>query len=332
MDWAAAWVSLLQWLGAWVGWLTRRVQHEAAWRNGPRGFDDLWRTTLRNEGIIYVRLLRRFDKWCVDRGIILELAADVDAAAAEFLKTLGRGEVSQFLAALLKAFPPLRSSLPWTTATRNNLLAAVPTAHHQPLTWRLCLGVAAVLSHLGRRGDAVCLLAQWRLGLRPGEALAVLPEHIWLPSLQQLCAIVKLGTNRGTNVGRQQYVRVYPEDRLSLWLLGRIKACRAPRQRIGRWTTTTQQTYWMRRASSLLGLGDRWSAHSPRAGWASARHLAGQPLAELQGDGRWASLGSLKVYLDVIGAMQADAEQASQRLDGWLCELEEQFAAMYTWF
>ena len=332
MEWADAWVSLLQWLGAWVGWLTRRLSSDSAWRRGPQGFDTLWRATLRNDGLIYTRLLRRFDQWCVEHGKVLELASDVDTAAAEFLKTLGRGEGSQFVSALLKAFPPLRYALPWAVATRNNLVATATPQHHPPLTWRLCLGLAAVLCLLGRKGDAVGLLVQWRLGLRPGEAQRLLPEHIWLPTVPQLCAIVRLGVGRSTKVGRQQYVRVYPEDHLTMWLLQRVKSCRGPQHPIGKWRSTQQQTFWMRRASVLLALGDRWSAHSPRAGWASARHLAGQPIAELQGDGRWSSVGTLKIYLDVIGSMQAEAEQASVRLSGWLDELEQQFVATYMWF
>ena len=312
MEWADAWVSLLQWLGAWAGRSTRRLHSDAAWRTGPQGFDVLWCATLRNDGLTYTRLLRRFDQWCVEYSKVLELTTDVDAAAAEFIKTLGRGEASQFVSAFLKAFPPLRYALPWAVATRNNLVATAPPQHHPPLTWRLCLGLAAVLSLLGRKGDAVGLIAQWRLGLRPGEALKLLPDHIWLPTLPHFCAIVRLGVGRGTKVGRQQYVRVYPEDRFTLWLL--------------------QQTFWMRQASTLLALGDRWTAHSPRAGWASARHLAGQPLAELQGDGRWSSVGTLKVDIDVIGSMQAEAEQASLRLSGWLDELEQQLVSTYLWF
>ena len=67
----------------------------------------------------------------------------------------------------------------------------------------------------GRRADAVVLLLQWRLGLRPSEAMALRASHIWLPGDTELCGVVEVGARRGTKVRRRQYVRIHPQDDLT---------------------------------------------------------------------------------------------------------------------
>ena len=313
-------------------WLRRLRSDAENWRHGPPGYTELWRATLKHNGAAYTRVLARFDAHCRQRGVALETAADVDAAASAYCCQLGKGEAGTLLAAILKAFPPLRGRLPWFAATQRCQAALIPTAHHAPLSWRFCVGIAATLCALGRKSDAFVLLLQWRLGFRPGEALALRAAHVWLPSQAGLCGIVEVGARLGTKVRRRQYVRVHAPDHLTWWLLQRLRACRPGDTQVGRWRTTTQMTYWIRKAARILGVhDDRWSSHSPRAGWASARQLAGQPIDDLLVDGRWAGVGTLRVYLDVLGAMTAELEEGAPRIDGWLAAQEASTHSLYYW-
>jgi len=302
---------------------------DTAWRRPPPGFSDLWQSTLKQRGAIYVKRLTLFNDWCVSRKVCLDTTQDVDYAACRYVTTLGKGEGTHFVAALVKAFPPLRGCLPWTTAVQRNRVATMPTEHHPPLTWRVTLGIAAVLVMFGRREDAALLMLQWRLGLRPGEGYMLIGAHFHLASDPHICSTVRLGARYGTKLKREQFARVYPGDAITVFLIGRIKACRAAHQPVGRWRTTTQQTWWMRKACVVLQLPTMWTAHSPRAGWATARHVAGQSATDLMVDGRWNSLTTLKIYLDAIGALGASDIEGIQRLEGWFDTLEQSFYVDY---
>jgi len=332
MELAAALAFLVSWLSEWLIWLRRRLAADTCWRQVPVGFEALWKSTLKNNGAVYVGLLRRFSAWCKREHVTLDTVQELDNAAARFLFTLRKAEGSQFVAALIKAYPPVRYQLPWTFSVQKNRAAAEPPQHHEPLSWPMALALAAVLDLFGRKSDAVQLLVQWRLGFRPGEALQLQAEHIFLPDASYDCGIVRAGVARGTKLRRTQFVRVYRSDTLTWLLLSRVKACRAPSQRIGRWTSVPQQTWWMRKATRALQLEEKWSAHSPRAGWATARHVGGQSVEGLMLDGRWASMQSLRVYLDAIGSTRGDNTPRAMELMPWINQLSLRFYDSYMWF
>ena len=58
----------------------------------------------------------------------------------------------------------------------------------------------------------------------------------------------------------------------------------------------------IRAAERSYGLDLGWTAHSPRAGFASDGIARGRPAAELQYEGRWRSSDSFLTYVDVITA------------------------------
>ena len=315
-----------------VYWLQRLLQNETAWRQPPPGFERLWQTTLKNDGAIYQESLRLFYEWCRAQGIVLDAAADVDAAASRYLGTLSRARGNHLLAALLKAHPPLRYHMPWAFAVHKCQASLQTVEHHAPMTWRLALGIAFILARMGRRKDGALLLVQWRLGLRPSEAQQLVAMHLWVPECRQQCGIVRVGVRHGTKVRRTQFVRVYPDDAVTWFLVTRVLACRRPHEPIGAWTSPTSQTAWLRKACRALRLPGHWTSHSPRAGWATARHIAGQPTADLVADGRWASPSTLRVYLDAVGALQAEAEVATLQLNNWLDERERAFYTEWWYF
>ena len=246
--------------------------------------------------------------------------------------TLSKGQGGQFVAALLKAFPPARSGLHWTLAMHRNRCSVAPPEHHRPLSWPLTLAMAASLCYHGRSPDAILLMVQWRLGLRPGEAYQLLACHIFLPPGRTSCGIVKVGAVRGTKVRREQFVRVHPSDHITWFLLERILCCRRQHERIGRWTSTQSQNYWLRKCCKMLDIPELWSAHSPRAGWATWRHVSGQSVESLMMDGRWASHTSLRVYLDALGSLECDSLPQVRALSRFIASLEQDFFTRYYWF
>ena len=64
--------------------------------------------------------------------------------------------------------------------------------------------LAAKLSELGRPRIGVGLSVQCTFGLRPGELVRLTPRDIARSPNQQAIVVVRLGTGRGTQVGREQ--------------------------------------------------------------------------------------------------------------------------------
>ena len=256
---------------------------------------------------------------------------DVDRAAAEYVQTIGPGEASHVLAALVKAWPPLRGHLPWTAAAVHSYHLRRPPTHHPPMSWPVALGLAAGLRANRHFRDATLLLLQWRLGLRPSEGMRCVGADVTLPTREGCVGVVRLGVRFGTKLRRVQFARGYPNDYATMHLLRRIVACRRAEERVGDSTSTPQFTRRLRAAATRVGLPPLWSAHCPRAGWTTARDLAGQPFGELREDGRWASDSSLRIYIDAVTSIDLSRDPFVRERDPWLKSLEASFYADYVW-
>ena len=79
-----------------------------------------------------------------------------------------------------------------------------------------------------------------------------------------------------------------------------------------------------------LGLQPEFTAHSLRAGWATARFLSGQPVTELLEDGTWSSEKSLRIYLDVVSGYNPMDQPAIARHKDRIEFLQQHFYEMWT--
>ena len=161
------------------------------------------------------------------------------------------------------------------------------------------------LFNAGRRREAALLLLQWKLGLRPTEAIELRGSDLYPESRSAGSArvgFVKLGSLRGTKSGRPQIARTWPWDRIACFIL---EAFARTTPATARLTSTCDYRHyhllWKWAASRAL-LPPSVTPHAARAGWASAPHGAGQPFADLREDGRWRTDASLRVYLDLVAA------------------------------
>ena len=279
---------------------------------------------------MYRKALKKFDGWCRLHRRALALPADVDAAAAEFMCTLSSAESAHLLAALIKAFPPLKGRLYWTAARVRDLATRHETFHHPPMSWELALGIASAMRRLGRPRDGLALLLQWRLGFRPGEVLTLCADDIDLPDDDRIMGIVKVGARYGSKSRRIQFTRVHVGDFATRFLLRRVLRMAMGSSPVAQSKRTTQFTFWIRRACGLMKVEPRWSAHCPRAGWATARWRAGQDWPGLREDGRWHTDTSLRVYIDAIAAASIERRPDVQAIQPWLDSLSVSF--MWDWY
>ena len=301
-----------------------------SWSRAPSGYRERWQATLRTPEV-YDRLLRRFNGWCIANERVLISAADVDEAGANCCALLNKAQAAQFLAALLRAFPPLRGQLHWTHAEVRAKSLQAPPQHHPPMSWEIALALAFGLRRCGYFRDSALLVFQWRFGLRPTEAMYAVAADITLPRRPGEVGIVRLGVKFGTKVRRTQFVRAYPQDAVTIFLLKRLLVCRRPDERIGAATSTPQFTARLRRAAAAVGLPPIWTGHCARAGWTTARHLAGQPFSDLREDGRWACDSSLRVYIDAVTTIDIAGLTAVRERALWLSSLEQSFWNDFLW-
>ena len=117
------------------------------------------------------------------------------------------------------SYPPLRGKMAWLAATMQLQDASTPVQHHPAMPWEVALLLAFGLRQLGRPGDAAALVAQWRLGLRPGEAVQLsIADYRPSRGAGEL-GVVRVGTARGTKSRRPEFTRVYNDDHALLFLL-----------------------------------------------------------------------------------------------------------------
>ena len=152
----------------------------------------------------------------------------------------------------------------------------------------------------------VRLMLQTRTGLRPGELLQLLPEHVLFPEDQgdwntDTPIIMALGAKVGTKSQRAQVALIRPGEPL-FW--GVLRACR-DNTPPGHFLFPHTLLAYRREIQSVektLGVSMGWGPHSPRAGFATDLKMEGASFEEIREGGRWLSDSSLRIYLDVIGA------------------------------
>ena len=87
---------------------------------------------------------------------------------------------------------------------------------------------------------------------------------------------------------------------------------------------------WIRRACEVTGLRAPYTPHSPRAGWATSMLVRGMAFGELQEKGRWVHPGSLRVYLDVVGAHALKLQEAN--VTEWAGYLDQDLLHRFPWW
>ena len=165
-------------------------------------------------------------------------------------------------------------------------------------------GVCLAMHCQFRKGFAPAL--QQATALRPTELLKLCPEDVMFPPDGVGRIVIRLGTNVGTKVKREQFTILdsYKFPDLA-WLLRILVLCTAPGQRLFPFSYNAYLKC-IRDVESLLGLNLGCTPHSPRAGYASEEASLGTPVPEIMTGGRWGSEASAKIYIDVVVAAQVN--------------------------
>jgi integrase len=220
------------------------------------------------------------------------------------------------VAAIERVLTTYKGHLPLSRAALSGWHVMVRPQHTLALLPRWGRVVMYGLLLLDRPRVAAGLFFQFQRGLRPGEALSLEGRHLVLPEevpSTDGAGILLLGVRRGTKSGRPQSVLVRDEETLAV--MRAIRRIVLPTEKIMGVRDCGVFTGHIRSGAQRMQLEKPgWTSHSGRAGFATHWYLKEGPqvIPELCDVCRWASVRSMRVYLDVVGVTAA---QRSQELE-----------------
>ena len=202
--------------------------------------------------------------------------------------------------------PRFRGNLAWSRRRLEAMCRALPVQHTAPAGRELSALIGAQLAAMGKGRMGFGFFFQSAVGLRLGELIQVRPCGISRSPERnkEHLAIIRLGPRAGTKAGREQFTILDVTEHGELWrLLSRLMDLTPSDERLFPYSLSSCNV-WLKKAQQELHLEDLGlTAHSPRAGFASDLIAAGASFQTIKERGRWIADSSLRVCIDVVGAL-----------------------------
>jgi len=314
--------------------LANAHREATAWRDVPDGSVEIMPADLQPASrASYLRALTSFDTWCRSHHRRpLVTAHDLDVAAYTHFAQCNRSQAESLSSALYRAYPPLRRLFPWASSRLRTIAGQQPPRHHVPLPWFLLLHLAAVQCRWRRPRRAGLYVLAWKFGLRPAEVINLRGGDLY--GRRRLATstgtpFIRVGALRPTKAGPPQVVRAPPWDPVACWIVELFAETIPSTARLSDLSDYRALNLNFRsrcrRGAAARGpsLPEGISPHSWRAGWASWRHSPGQQFADLREDGGWRSDGALRIYLDMVTALDLLEDPRVMARMSWLRKLDE---------
>lgn len=268
----------------------------------------------------YQRQGLAFALWLKQWGLRPESADEWDDLLVEWKNAaaVSKNSFSGAVAAVEFYFPMYRGHLPWSHHVLKGMNIVHVPKHTVPMMYKYAcfFAVHFVAKRAARLG--VGIVTQQLKGLRPSEMLGLRARDVSLPEEGAITnansTVLNLGAKTGTKAKRPQ-AAIVPGDHIVTELLRRTKAvCVSLDERLFPYTLAKYNTL-LRQVCSEHGLEDtHWSAHSPRAGFASEARAQGKSFVEIREEGRWVADSSLRIYIDVVATSQLETDLKSSHV------------------
>ena len=232
---------------------------------------------------------------------------------------LRKHDFSTLLASLEFFFPEAKGKLAMSHACLRGWEISYSTKHTTPMGRAIGTLFASHMSSRGNPRLGVAMYFQVRKGLRPGELFDIRRSDVILPSdagtPESLDVIVVgLGVRTNTKAKRPQAVTILKSEHPQLTiLLERICSVTSHNCKLFPFTID-QYRREIQDIEKRLGLSFGFSAHSPRAGFASEGKARGISFTELREEGRWLADASLRTYIDLVSAAHISVTLRSRGL------------------
>ena len=241
-------------------------------------------------------------------GFVPEEADEWDDLLVEwsFVEHISPATLRLAMAGLEFLFIRLRGKLVWAKKRLDSKVRMCPPHHTHPAGRETCRLLGAQLASRGRARLGLMLMIQCKLGLRPGEILALTPSDVSVSpeDRSRHIAVFRLGFRRGTKAGREQFALFDIDSDQLLWRVFTIAIMLTdPGDRIFPFSLSTVSS-WLKKVQADLLLTELLiTPHSPRVGFCSDAVADGRPAPEIKEAGRWISEASFRLYLDVVGSL-----------------------------
>ncbi len=220
-------------------------------------------------------------------------------------RSINKAAFESTVAAVEFALPRFRGQLPWCRALIHSWAIVHVPQHKVPMGEGPAVYIGVHIAARGHPRLGAGLVIQQAVGLRPSELLGLWGRDVVLPEDRADAAAVDfavlgLGIRSGTKAKRPQSVILRGSKKVALvrWLRS---TCVSDEPLIG--YSYEQMRRLLARTVSELGLAEiGWSAHSPRAGFASDLVSKGVPILTIKDLGRWVSEASARTYIDVTAS------------------------------
>ena len=235
----------------------------------PARLDPLHVSTVSNSTFVrYQSAVEKFETFLLLFDAVPSSAAELDEWLVLYRReaALTRSKLETTLAGIQFFAPCLRGNLPLTKKVIKGLAIEFPSKHAFPMLSRSAKFIACKLADEGEYRLGVCMLLQQATGLRPSEMLGLREHDVLRPNELVPRYVLRLGTNVGTKVGREQTAFFDPDqDPVLAMLLFRL-LCATPEQGFLANCGYDHYRRVLSRLSALLGV--HYSPHSCRAGFA----------------------------------------------------------------
>ena len=246
----------------------------------------------------------------------LHSAEDLDLMIMEFRTEmdLTKAQHVTLVAAVEFFLPYTKGKLVVCREALKGRASAEPTKHTTPLTTELAWLFGALMASQGKRAIGAAMIVQQATGLRPSELLALQCDHVFVPRDCSQSITLRLGAVVSTKVKREQFVLVRPGvQSLAYALLRNLCDAAADGAKLFPFGYNTyNNAFKVCEQHYQLRMG--FTAHSPRAGFATSHVISGTPVKEIQAAGRWLCESSFQTYVDVVAAAHIRAQVQSTQL------------------
>ena len=263
---------------------------------------------------VYRKAVLPFTTWLIEEGLTPNSSVQWDDLLVEWknAKLITKNQFQNTVAAV-EFFFKFHDKLAWSRHVLAGWNIAHVPRHTTPMVASLACLFAIHLSCLGHPRLGIGLLLQQCTGMRPSEMLALLGHHVLFPEScnipTQTQVVIRLGFRTGTKAKREQCCAFDPALRPDLAnLLRRLLESTPGDERLFPYNLQ-QYGRVLKKISKMLQIEHLGlTPHSPRAGFASQASLEGKTFLEIREKGRWLSDSSLRVYLDVVGALSISVD------------------------
>ena len=257
----------------------------------------------------YEEAFSAFVSWLVRQNHNPSTVQHLDSLIVAYKNDVGlsKSSVNYVIASVEFFLPQAKGGLTWARRVAAGQHVTAPTKHTNPMISKVSCYYGARFAAAGMFRMGLYISLQQAVGLRPSEGLKLKGRHVLKPEFACGKYLLRLGANVGTKIKREQVAHLDPAKHPTLCdVFADVLANTGPDELLFPFSYAAYN-HAIQNVTASLNVDVHFTAHSPRAGFASENIALGEPPEAIRLLGRWASEQNFKIYIDVISAAHISA-------------------------